>query len=129
MQRNKCKIYSLLHKLVHLTDAVPEPVVLAFQMMCIIEKYIKLDSVIENQTLSFFCNFVVVRVSLILKCLIPSLKAQRELIFTLKDFNIYFNFLSHCYFYILKILNLVCCAHFIHIIQTILKPLLQWQAF
>ena len=84
MQRNKCKIYSLLHKLVHLTDAAPEPVVLAFQMMCIIEKYIKLDSATEKQTLNFFCNSVVVRVSLISKCLIPSLKAQRELIFHIK---------------------------------------------
>lgn len=69
-----------LHKLVRLTDAAPEPVVLASQMMCTVEKYIKLASVIRKQTLNFFCNSVVVQVFLISKYLIP-LKTQRRLIY------------------------------------------------
>jgi len=51
---------NLLHKLERLTDAVPEPVVLAFQMMYTVERYIKLTSVTGKQTLNFFYNFVMV---------------------------------------------------------------------
>lgn len=74
-------MYNLLHKLVRLIDAAPEPVVLTSQMMCTVERYIKLASVTGKQTLSFFCNSVVVRVSRILKYPIP-LKIQRELIYS-----------------------------------------------
>lgn len=77
-------MYNLLRKLVRLTDVALEPVVLVFRMMCTVERYIKLASVIETQTLNFFCNFVVVQVSLISKYPVP-LKAQKELIFALKD--------------------------------------------
>lgn len=43
-----------------LADAALVPVVLASQMMCTVEKYIKLVSAIENQTLNFFYNSVMV---------------------------------------------------------------------
>lgn len=77
-------ICNLLHKLVRLTDVALEPVALTSRMMCIVERYIKLASVTGNQTLNFFCNSVVVRVSPISKCLIP-FKTQKGLIFILKD--------------------------------------------